>query len=391
GHGQPPIAPSAPPPPPPFTPPVTPGSALAPSPGAPTAPPAPPTFAPPTPGTPGAPAAPAARPSTGQTGPRVQVAARVLARVNGKPILFEEIANGAAIRLEQIRPQVPEAQWPDVVEQLLRQQLDETINWEVAFQECELRVRPQMIEKVREAAAKEFHRMVRRAREELKFNSDEELRRHFESQGRTMPEMLRQYERYFIGLEYVRNLVRDKLEQITREDLLEYYQAHPEEFDRPELVTWQHIYIDAHRFPSRTEARQYTERLQQQVLAMRTREEFAPLAEQYSHSPDRFDKGEQATPPSQIRPPELQPVVLGLAPMQTGPIVETENGFHIVRMVSYQRGGRAPFAEVCEAIRRKLQERIGMEEFNRLLKEMKAKAVVEYMDPAWYHTGKEEK
>jgi parvulin-like peptidyl-prolyl isomerase len=331
-------------------------------------------------GTPQSPT-PAASAGVEQTALRGQVAARVLARVNGKPILYEEIVNGAALRLEMLRPQVPEVQWPVVQEQVLRAQLDETINWEVAYQECEQRVKGQMIGKLKEIGAREFERQLRKVREELKFASDEEFRRHLERQGRSLEEMRRQYERYFVGLEFARNLVRDKLEQITRADLLEYYRANPQEFTQPELVTWQHLFIDASRFPSREEARRYAERLHQHVLALRQREEFGPLAMQYSHSPDRFEKGEQVTPPDQIRPPELQQVVMSLAPFQTGPIVETDNGFHVVRLISYQRGGLQPFAEVCEAIRRKLQERIGIEEFNRLLKDMKRQAVIEYLDP----------
>jgi parvulin-like peptidyl-prolyl isomerase len=351
---------------------------------APVAPAGPPAYPAPSLGGPQSPNSPA-RPDAPvqQASLRGNVAARVLARVNGKPILYEEILNGAALRLEAIKGQVPLEQWPLVQEQVLRAQLEETINWEVALQECEQRVKGQMIGKLKEIGAREFERQLRKVREELKFANDEDFRRHLERQGRSLDEMRRQYERYFVGLEFARNLVRDKLEQITREDLLEYYRAHPLEFSQPELVTWQHLFIDASRFPSRDEARRYAERLHQQVVAMRHREEFAPLALQYSHSPDRFDKGEQSVPPEQIRPPELQPVVLSLAPMQTGPVVETDNGFHVVRMVSYQKGGLKPFHEVCEPIRRKLQERIGMEEFNRVLKEMKRTAIIEYLDPGF--------
>ena len=107
------------------------------------------------------------------------------------------------------------------------------------------------------------------------------------------------------------------------------------------------------------------------------------MALQYSHSPDRFDKGEQSVPPEQIRPPELQQVVLALAPMQTGPVVETDNAYHVVRMVSYQKGGLKPFNDVSEQIRRKLQERIGMEEIGRVLKDMKRTAIIEHLDPSF--------
>lgn len=311
------------------------------------------------------------------------IAARVLARVNGQPILLQEVENAASLKLEYIRPQVPEDQWPNIRGEVLDSQLKEVIDNEVILQEANARVRPSAIQSVMDYGNKEFDKKLRSLREHLQVRSDVELRQYFEKRGYNFDEMRRQYARAYTAMEFMRNLVRDRLDLIDRKELLDYYREHADEFKRQELITWQHIYLDVTRYPSRQAARQHAEQLQQMVFALQRAEDFATLAQQYSHSPDRYQGGQNQDPPGQVRPPEVQEVILRLQVGQTGPVIESDNGFHVVRKVAHQPGGLTPFSEVCQDIRNKLQSKIGMDEFQKELKKMRAKAYVEYL------TGKE--
>ncbi len=344
------------------------------------APPPPPSSAPSLSG----PAAAATKPLNADDAKKTsQVAARVLARVNGQPILLQDVENAAAMKLEYIRPQVPDEQWPSVRGEVLDAQLKEIIDNEVILQEAFSRVRASAIQSVIEYGQKEFDKKLRAMREQLHVRSDVELKQYFEKRGYNFEEMRRQYARAYTAMEFMRNLVRDRLDLIDRKELLQYYRDHPDEFKRQELITWQHIYLDSSRYPSRLAARQHAEQMQQMVFAMHKKEDFAAIAQQYSHSPDRYQGGENQDPPGQIRPPEVQEVILRMQPGQTGPVIESDNGFHVVRKLAHQPGGMIPFAEVCQDIRNKLQGKIGMDEFQKELKRLREKAYVEYL------TGKE--
>ena len=103
------------------------------------------------------------------------IAARVLARVNGQPILLQEVENAASLKLEYIRPQVPEDQWPNIRGEVLDSQLKEVIDNEVILQEANARVRPSAIQSVMDYGNKEFDKKLRSLREHLQVRSDVEL------------------------------------------------------------------------------------------------------------------------------------------------------------------------------------------------------------------------
>jgi parvulin-like peptidyl-prolyl isomerase len=306
-----------------------------------------------------------------------RVTARVMARVNGHPILVEEVENAAWSVLAEQGSQVPRDQWPAVKARIMAQALDSLIDREVVLQDAAARVPPRVMEKVRETARKEIDDKLRRRREQLQIKSDEEFRALLAKMGQSVEEIRRQEERNFIFTEYMRSRIRPKIEAIDRDQLLEYYTKHLEEFERPETVTWQHIFIAAQNFPDRAAARRHAEAIRAQAQAVTRDEEFAALAEKYSDGPSKYRKGlGEGTQRGRINA-DLEPLIFRLQPGQTGPIVETPQGFHIVRLIAHEPAGRVPFEKACLEIRKKLQGEIADAEFKRIIKELRSQAYIE--------------
>lgn len=327
-------------------------------------------------GQPTAPETPAPQASA-SAAPRGMVAARVLARVNGQPILFEEVLNAAAMDLESIRGQVPEAQWAAVKEEYLQRRLDFLIDTEVLIQDAGNRVQPKVLQGFLDQNAKEFDKKLKTLRDKLKLATDAELKRRLEAEGYSLDEMRRQYARNLVAVQYFSSLMKDKMDEIDREEMLEYWRTHQKEFERPELITWHHLFLDANKFISRVEARALAEQLHAFVFAQQSRDELKALAQKHSHSPDRFAGGENQDPPGQIRPPEVLDAILKLAPGQTAPIIETEAGFHIVKLLSHQQAGVIPFSEACQDIKTKLTAARWDAELMKTTKRLRAKATIE--------------
>lgn len=346
------------------------------------------------PGPPQAPQAPQAPPSTNTPAqatptsgppvtqalnlvPQTTIMARVLARVNGQPILYEELINAASWRLEEVRPKVPDEQWPQVMEILLRQQLDEIIDREAILSDAKQKIPPAMLEKVMDQAGKDFDKQLRKQREQLKLKTDEELRIYLEKQGRNVAEMRRQYERSSLAMEYMRSRVRDKTDLIDREQMLEYYRANIKDYEFAEQVNWQHIFIAKSRFPNAAAAKQQADQVYRLVQGVRTPEEFVPISQAYSHSPNRDTGLGEGKQKHELRPPEIAQTVWQLAPGQVGPLVETTGGYHIFRLVEHRMAGRTPFSEVQMKIKAKIQQDMAQEEVKRLMKELRASAYIE--------------
>jgi parvulin-like peptidyl-prolyl isomerase len=319
-----------------------------------------------------------------------QITASIIARVNGQPILVEEVMSAAAGRISEARRTVPEAQWASAQAEILANELQQMIDRELLIQDAGTRVRGKGMEMLKEAANKEFDKTLRKRKEQLGMKSDQELRAEMAKQGLNLDEERRQYERGFVAMEYVRNLVRTKIDAIDRQQMLEYFRQHAKEFDRPERVVWQWLFVDFDNFSKpdpgtqgkfivdKAAARQYAETVRDQLQRATTKEAFEALVDKYAHTRSKTNRGQgEGQVRGEIRPAEVESVLFTLQPNQIGPIVESAQGYHVIRLVERTPGGKVSFEEACPDIKRRLQSKIGMEEYNRTLKELRAKATIE--------------
>ncbi len=310
--------------------------------------------------------------------PEGTITVSVMARVNAQPILSEEVIGAASGRLLEMRQRLPQSEWPAAQTQIIKAELEQVINRELILQAAQARIPPRGMEKVKEIANKEFDTVLRKRKQQLKVATDEEFKELLAKNGISIEEERRQFERTFVMREFINLLIRKKIDEIDREDLLDYYREHPKEFDRSEHVVWQHIFIDVDRFSSRDEARQHAEAVHRAVQTIERHEAFAPLAEKHSHGPSQYRKGEgEGNERGLIRPVEVEGLVFSLKPGETGPLTEVDRGFHIVRVVEHTPGGRVSFDQACAEIRKKLQNKIFQAEHARIIEELRAKAHIE--------------
>src|SRR5262249_7110925 len=126
---------------------------------------------------------------------------------------------------------------------------------------AKLKGKQQVIDKLKEAAAKEFEKTLRRWKGELSKQlghpaTDQDLNESLSRQGNSLESVRRQHERQFMAMEYLRNVVWLEIEKIGHPQIRQYYDAHPDEFQVQDRVEWQDIFIDAARYPSREADRQ---------------------------------------------------------------------------------------------------------------------------------------
>jgi len=311
-----------------------------------------------------------------------EAAVSVRAHVNGVPILDEEVRDAC---LAQLRASLnlPEPERGRRQQEIIDRTLATLIDTEVILQDLNARLakmRPQYMEKLKEAAAHEFAKQLNTMKTAavqrgLTIKNEDDLRSILLAQGMSLDSMRRQRERDFMAMEYMRSRIFTTVNEVGHQEILEYYQQHRNEFQIADNVQWQDIFIDAGKYPSRQDARQFAERL---IVLARAGQDFSKLAAQYGRD-TIYGTGEgYGHLRGEIKPPEAEPILFQLKEGQIGPIIEVSQGFHVIRVVKREYAGIKPFdAKTQGDIRKKLQSQVANEEYKRLLGELKRKATIE--------------
>lgn len=313
--------------------------------------------------------------TTAQTG---QVAVKLRATVNGIPILDDEVREAMAQYVGELI-QAPEAVRPQLQQQIYERELQRLVERELVLEEALRRIKAagkdSIMKELQKAATAEADKRLRDIKAAVKARSDDEFKAMLQSQGLTVGGMRRQYERNFMMMEYVRNMVYPMVDRIGLQQVRDYYEQHPAEFTTDDKVTWQDIFIDASRFPTPAAARQYAEQVRALAAAG---QDFPTLVKQYDCGDSRLRNGAGlGQKRGEIVPQQVEPTVWALKAGEVGPVIDLGFGLHIVRVAERQYAGLKPFDVPCQAdVRNKLRNQIADREFKRIVDELKKKATV---------------
>ncbi|MCI0463919.1 MAG: peptidylprolyl isomerase [Gemmataceae bacterium] len=310
-----------------------------------------------------------------------EVTARIRATVNGVPILDQEVREAVRPALMETR-QLPEPERRSRQSEIIQQQLEHIIDRELIIQEAFglLKQRPQVLDKLKQSAGKEADRQLRAmkkrlAQQGIEVPTEAEFRAFLHSQGMSLESMRRRMEREYMAMEWMSSRIAPAFDRIGHESILEYYQQHPEEFQVPDSVKWQDIFIDASKFPNRTQARQLADQLARQG---RAGEDFRQLVMQHDDGDSSYRNGEgYGQRRGEIKPPQAEPMLFRM-PEGEIDILELANGYHVIRLVKRDYAGQVPLDDKTQAtIRNKLKAQVWEREYKRIVSNLKRKAAIE--------------
>jgi peptidyl-prolyl cis-trans isomerase SurA len=305
-----------------------------------------------------------------------RVAVQIRAHVNGVPILDEEV-RCACFPFFVATMSLPEPERSRQQAEVFRRQIQLIIDREVLLQDAFARLQkngPQFLDKLKEAASKDFDKKLRLMKRRSGAKTDDEFKETLRAQGISLEVMRRQMEREFMAHEYLSNRVYSAIERIGHQQILEYYANHPNEFEAQDRVTWQHLFIDGSKFPNRQAAKQFADEL---VRRAQGGEDFNRLL-QYDNGDSSYRRGEGiGHQRGEIRPIEAEPVLFSLRDTEAA-AVETSSGFHVMKLVKREYAGRMPLDEKLQKeIKRKLQNDAFERETKRLLTDLKSRCAIE--------------
>jgi peptidyl-prolyl cis-trans isomerase C len=156
-----------------------------------------------------------------------------------------------------------------------------------------------------------------------------------------------------------------------------FYDGHPEYFTEPETIRASGILIkvdvksDAAK---KEEARKKMEDIQKRV---KKGEDFATLAKDFSQDASAAQGGDLGTIPRGRMPKALDDAAFSLKPGEVSNVVETEVGFHLIKVHEKKPEQVVPFKDVEEKIRQHLSNQKLTQRVNEYLNEVKKTAKIE--------------
>jgi peptidyl-prolyl cis-trans isomerase C len=156
-----------------------------------------------------------------------------------------------------------------------------------------------------------------------------------------------------------------------------YYESNPDLFKEPEQVQASHILIkvdsktdDAQKAEARNKIEKIQKRLQKG-------EDFAALAKEFSQCPSNAKGGDLGYFRRGQMVPPFEQAAFGLKPGTISDIVETNFGYHLIKVIDKKSESTIPYNDVKERLEQNLKQKKIQKEITSYVEKLKAKARVE--------------
>jgi parvulin-like peptidyl-prolyl isomerase len=274
---------------------------------------------------------------------------------------------------EQAPPdqRIPPEQLRNLREQLMRREVAAMLDRKLLYDEFRRNVPPENLPRIEESLREPFEeREMPELMKQLKVSNQQQLERELARLGSSLADVRRTFNEKVIASEWIRSKVEVE-EEVSPDEMIEYYRAHLADYDYPTQARWEELMVRKSRFADSREAYAELARMGNEVWQRGTQIDvhgpaFAEVAKARSDGFTAKDGGiHDWTTQGALKSREIDRALFSLQVGQMSPILESEEGFHIVRVLERREAGRRPFTEVQGEIRERLKE----ERFQAAVKE----------------------
>ena len=176
----------------------------------------------------------------------------------------------------------------------------------------------------------------------------------------------------YLATEYLKGEVVNNV-TVSDKDIKTYYDEHPDEFKIPEMVRTRHILIRVDAGASEEDKQKAKEKAEDILNKINSGEDFSKLASEFSEDTMTKSKGGDLGFISRGRLVEpFEDAAFALKPGEVSDIVETQFGYHIIKVEEKKEAGVEPYDSVKDTIKQQLiQNRRQSEVINFIEKAVK--------------------
>ncbi len=289
----------------------------------------------------------------------------IVATVDNEPILMSDIREEIAPFLADLKSQGATAQQiQQEMEQAFQKALDRYIERLLLYRKA--------INEGLQVDEKEIDDRVNKIKK--RYGSTEEFNKLLEESGESMTEFRERIKKQLIALSYAMKKRKEfeKSITITEPEISKYYNEHIEEFQNPQRVKVRRIFLSASK--EADERAKVRERIMEIYDQLKQGADFASVAENESQGPEADRSGLIGWVSKGDLVPELEEVVENLSVGEISPPVETEWGFHILKVEEKEGNEKLSYEKARIIIEPKLKEQYVNERYQKWINELKKSA-----------------
>ena len=312
---------------------------------------------------------PVAAPSPGGTpagslGARPLAGGEILARMNGQIVLASDVLWQVNQIIAANRASIPSAEIGKARRALLRQQTMGLLDTKLLYSDFLRTMQPENIPSIEKNLAKPFEETeIPRLVKMLDVSDRRALIELLERNETSLGDLRRQFSERTIAGEWLRQIAPEP-KPVTHDEMLDYYLEHQQEYEYPAQVKWEEVMIRVGADGGhRTAAWKACAHLGNEIWRKATQNPglrgavFAELAKEKSHGFTAKTGGfHDWTTKGALRSEAINDSLFSLKIGQMSNIIESEQGFHIVRVLERKNAGRTPFTEAQAAIRQRFEK-----------------------------------
>lgn len=311
---------------------------------------------------------------------------QVIARVGNQVVLACEVLWQVNLLLEDKLDQIPPDKVEEVRAQLIEQHLMMMLDLKLLYTDFRAKVPQADIGQIHNSLMEQFdEKEVPLLIKQLKVKDKAELETRLIELGTSLAERRDDFFQRTIAQQWIRESV-DIDPSVTHQQMLDYYREHAAEYDYPSQAKWEELTVQFNRFNSKAQAyRTIAEMGNQafpQVAAANQASDGQTAEPAFSEIAKTSSQGFNAseggvydwTTKGALADKKIDNVLFTSPVGQMSPILETDFGFHIVRVLERKMAGRTPFTEVQTEIQQEIRNKRYSTGINSKLSELRKKA-----------------
>jgi hypothetical protein len=297
---------------------------------------------------------------------------QVVARIDDQVVLGCEVLWQVNQMIEANRDRFPANQEAEVRQELTKRTIASLVDTKLLYGEFRRSVPAENWPKIEENLDKPFEeREIPNLMKTMQVDNRRELEQKLIEMGTSLTDARRRFNERVIASEWLRSKVKID-EEVDPRDMLDYYHEHQAEFQYPTQARYEEVTIRKDRFTSPCGAYAELARLGNQLwrTAAGAKPEQPVFAEVAKAHSDGFNAKQGGvhdwTTQGALKAAAIDQALFSLPVGQMSPILESDDGFYIVRVLERKQAGCTPFTEVQAQIRDKLKQeryRAGVEEY----------------------------
>ena len=214
-----------------------------------------------------------------------------------------------------------------------------------------------------------------------RFPDEETYQKGLSDMGLTEPELKKEMQRGMAVQQLIEQEVVKKT-VISDEEKQKFYDDNPKLFEQPEQLEASHILItvpaDADE-AAKAEARKKIEAAQ---ARLKKGEDFGALAKEVSDCPSKERDGQLGYFGRDQMVKPFEEAAFALEPGQVSDIVETEFGFHLIKVTGKKPAGTVPFEQIKDELGSQMTQAKVQQEVGQYIKDLVAQSKIErFMTP----------